>query len=63
MEKFDPSTYSFDDAKRDFDDLLEKELVQDDGWETFVNTSNSHGDSTKIWRKYDKEVPLTIALL
>lgn len=54
IEEDQISSYDFDDAIKDFNFIIEGN--EPEGWEKFVNTTNSNGDSTIIWRKADKDV-------
>ncbi len=49
-----PSEYDFEDAIKDFKFIIDGN--EPEGWDQFVNTKNSDGDSTIIWRKADKDV-------
>lgn len=55
----DLSSYSFVQAKKDFDDA--RQHVVADGWESYVESSEK-GDTIKIWRKHDAEVRPTFPM-
>lgn len=56
MDNFDPSSYTFEHAKEEFERLINSGYQQDEYWEEFISTSNSQGDISKAWRQQDKEV-------